>query len=143
MARELLTFAGPGTDEDTWHRPIYRIQNPKLVGKTTRLNIARKLGLSDFLTELEGIGLWRAMKKALAGEDPALAWHPPIQSALQMKLTLPDFQELGTSCTQMSIFLYSNITLVCINVTFMCLLCNQIAYFSYANVTFLCLLCTK
>ena len=63
MTRELPTFADPGMDEDTWYRLIYRIQNPKLVGKTTRLNIARKLGLPDFLTELEGIGLWRAMNE--------------------------------------------------------------------------------
>ena len=118
--------------------------NPqKLVGKTTRLNIVRKLGLPNTLTKLEGIGLWRAMKKALAGENPALAWLPPIQSALQLKLTLPDFQELGTSCTRMSSLLYSNKAFLYIYVTFICLLFYQIAYFPYTNVTFLCFLCTQ
>ena len=94
MTRELPTFADPGQDADTWYMPIYQIQNPKLVGKTSKVNIIKRLGLPKSLTNLEGIGLWRAIKKALAGEDPALAWRAPITSDVQTKLMLPDYKEL-------------------------------------------------
>ena len=104
MAMELPTFADPGQDPEFWYKPIYRIQNPKLVGQIRKLNVVKKVGLPTTLDTSERTGLWRAIRKALSGANPALTWRAPISSATQMKLTLPDYQELGTKCTQMPYF---------------------------------------
>ena len=99
LAGELPTFADPSQDEDTWYTPIYKIQYPTLVcsKKPRRMDLEAKTGLPSSMSPEETAALWRAIRVASSGDNPALTWAPPIRCASQMKLTLPDYQELPGS----------------------------------------------
>ena len=99
LAGELPTFADPSQDENTWYTPIYKIQNPTLVcSKKPRLvDLTANTGLPSDMPPEETAALWRAIRIASSGENPVLTWTPPIRCASQMKLTLPDYQELPGS----------------------------------------------
>ena len=96
LAGELPTFADPSQDEDTWYKPMYKIQNPTLVcsKRPQRVDLVAKTDLLSTMLPEEKAALWRATHVASRGDNPVLTWTPPIRCSSQMKLTLHDCQEL-------------------------------------------------
>ena len=95
LAGEPPTSADPNQDEDTWYKPIIRVQHPTIVGRFKQLHMDEEKGLPKHLPPPDLHALWRDFRD---GVWPASnTWAPPVQCAAQMKLTLTDPLELPGS----------------------------------------------
>jgi len=90
---------GEGPDEE-WYMQVQGPVHPQLVGGRREFNWVCSSCMPDWLPPTEAAALRRSIVFLTAGISPVLNWKPPITAAQQMKLTLPDLQQLPSSATR-------------------------------------------
>lgn len=90
---------GEGPDAG-WYMKVQVPVHPILVGHCREFNWATTSCMPDWLPPTEGAALRRSIIFLTCGLFPVLNWKPPITAAQQMKLTLPDLQQLPSSATR-------------------------------------------